>query len=75
MIFSALATILSTPYLATGQQSAPSIGAAGNMSSKNSWHEHLQNGQVPRRDRVNIPVEYMNREWFSFADFTARIIT
>ena len=65
MIFqcSALAMILSTAsYLASGQQSVPSIGAAGIMSSKNAWHEHLQNGQVPRRDRVNIPVDYMNRK-------------
>lgn len=26
---------------------------------KNAWHEHLKNGMVPRRDRVNTPVDYM----------------
>lgn len=39
---------------------------APNMhSAKNAWQNHLKNGQVPRRDRVNIPVDYMgNREYF-----------
>lgn len=37
-------------------------------SATKAWQDHLKNGQVPRRDRVNIPVDYMgNREYFLFA--------